>query len=237
MNVLIADDEKISLEMLEMLIDWEALGITLAGQVMNGPELFNKIQELRPEIVVTDIMMPGMTGLEIIAKTLEAGFSPYFIITSAYANFTYARTAMRLGVKDFLEKPIDREEINDALRKITVRYSSEPVNHSAISAVCRTVCDYIDQNFGQKVTLESAAKEVYVSPNYLSSLFKKELGIKFSDYLTDVRMKKAQDLLKGLEYSIEEISSMVGYRDQAYFCNVFQKKNGISPSEFRKRFG
>ncbi len=234
MKVILADDEKIALDMLEMLIEWERLGLTLVWRAENGSELLEKIQEPHPEIVVTDIMMPGMTGLEIIAKALEAGAAPYFVITSAYANFTYAQTAMRLGVRDFLEKPVDRDEINEALRKIVNRRPSERFNCAAVSAVCRTVRDYIDQNFGSKVTLESAAKEAYVSPNYLSSLFKKELGIKFSDYLTEVRMKKAKELLGELGYSIEEIATMVGYRDAAYFCNVFQKKYGVSPSEFRK---
>lgn len=235
MKAVLADDERIALKMVNKLIDWKGLDLTLVGWAENGPDLLELIREKKPDIVVTDIMMPGMTGLEIIAKALEEGMTPRFVITSAYANFTYAQTAMRLGVRDFLEKPVDSQELNQALKKIVKEMPVQDKTMSAVSAVIRTVKNYIDDHYAQKITLENVSNEAYVSPNYLSGLFKKEMGVNFSEYLTEVRINKAKVLLGDLKYSIEEISGMVGFKDSGYFCSVFRKKVGCSPTEFRKK--
>lgn len=237
MTVLLADDEAIALKMLQKLVKWEELGLTLEGTARSGDELLELMEKIRPDIVVTDIMMPGKTGLEIIRVAREKGLQAHFLITSAYADFSYAQTAIRLGVRDYLEKPIDGAELNSTLRKIVSELSGPAAGKEDVSAVVRSVKNYIESHYAEKITLESVAGEVFVSPNYLSGLFKKELGTGFSDYLTEVRLRKAKDLLADVKLSVEEVSLRSGYKDPRYFCSVFHRRTGMSPSEYRRSAG
>lgn len=247
MRVVLADDELIALKMLRKLIDWEGLKMKYCGYAQDGLALYQLIMEKRPDLVITDIMMPGMDGLKLIAKTQEAGLKIRFLITSAYANFSYAREAMRLGVKDFLEKPIDEEELNKALRRIkgdneekdrADNLSAEWMkseNEREISRSIQMAKEYIDRHYAERLTLEGVADQIYLSPNYLSSLFHREMDMSFVEYITDVRMRKAEKLLLDTRLTVADISRITGYRDAGYFCNVFQKKYGIVPTLWRKK--
>ena len=188
-----------------------------------------------------------MDGLKTITKIQATGLNIRFLIISAYANFSYAREAMRLGVKDFLEKPIDEDELNKALYRIA--YEEEKIENKEIekindnkkneekevSGIIQSAKKYIDEHFSEKLTLEEVAEYVYLSPNYLSSLFRREMNMNFVEYITDVRMRQAEKFLADARLSISDIARMTGYRDAGYFCNVFIRKYGMSPSLWRKR--
>ncbi|MDO4275617.1 MAG: helix-turn-helix domain-containing protein [Eubacteriales bacterium] len=234
MKTVIADDERMALLMLKKFTDWEGLGLTLAGEARDGQQLLSLIERERPDIVITDIKMPVFSGLEIIAKTLEMGLKPYFLITSAYTDFAFARQAMRLNVEDFLPKPVDKKELNDALRCIAEKIEKNGDNKDLVSGLVRNACQYIDMHFGEKLSLESISRHFYISPNYFSALFKKEMGVNFLEYLTNVRMSEAGKLLSDPKYSIAEIAEMTGYRDASHFGLNFSKKYGMTPSAWRR---
>lgn len=235
MKAVIADDEKMALVMLRKFTDWEGLGLALAGEARDGEELLALIEDIRPDIVVTDIKMPVFSGLEIIAKTLEMGLKPYFLITSAYTDFAYTRQAMRLGVEDFLPKPIEKRELNEALGRIAGKIEKNGENKNMVSGLVRNACLYMDSHYGEKLSLESISAHFYISPNYFSALFKKEMGVNFLEYLTDVRMREAGKLLANPRYSIAEIAEMTGYRDASHFGVNFSKKYGMTPSAWRRQ--
>lgn len=232
MKTVIADDEKMALFMLRKFTEWEALGLTLEGEAQDGTELLELIETTRPDIVITDIKMPGYSGLEIIGKVLEMGLKPYFLITSAYTDFEHARQAMRLGVEDFLPKPIEKKELNTALRRIIEKVGE---NQNPVSGLVRNACLYIEGHYGEKLSLESISGHFYISPNYFSALFKKEMGMNFVEYLTNIRMREAQKLLANPRYSIAEIAEMTGYRDVSHFSSNFARKYGMTPSAWRKK--
>lgn len=234
MKVILADDEALALTLLERVIDWKLLGLEIAGRAKNGEELLSLILSERPDIVITDIRMPGASGLEIIAKTLEAGLSTRFVIVSAYANFEYARKAIQLGAEDFLPKPVNRLELTKRLKLIINKLKTSDPQTESCRKLIRTAKEYIDLNYEKHLTLEMVAAEVYVSASYLSTLFKKETGVNFNQYLTDVRMKNAESLLKNRNYSVAQVAEMVGYRDVKHFSSVFQKYYHTSPAQYRK---
>lgn len=233
-NVLLADDEPLALTLLQCLIDWKRLGLNLVGCAHDGDELFDMLLEKRPEIVITDICMPGKTGLEIIAKALEMDMPTRFLIVSSYTNFAYAREAIQLGVEDFLPKPVNRAELSKALEKALEKLKQPKPQEESCRKLIQTACSFIDTHFDEHITLESVASHVYVSPAYLSTLFKKETGTNFSEYLTDVRMKNAKRLMEHPELTLAQIAEQVGYKDVRYFSTVFQKTYRVSPAQYRK---
>lgn len=125
LKVLIADDEEKICQLIEKLIDWQSLGMEIAGVANNGIEAFEKIGTLAPDVVVTDIRMPGYDGLDLVKKTRELGLGVEFVIISGYRHFEYAQTAIRFGVSDYLLKPIRKDELTETLRKIKERYEQK----------------------------------------------------------------------------------------------------------------
>ena len=233
-KVLLADDEPLALTLLQCLIDWKRFDLTLTGCAHDGDELFEMLLQHRPEIVITDICMPGKSGLEIIAKALELDMPTRFLIVSSYTNFAYAREALQLGVEDFLPKPVNRAELFQALDKTLEKLNQPRPQEESYHKLIQAARAYMDAHFDSHITLESVAAHIYVSPAYLSTLFRKETGVKFSEYLTDIRMKNAKRLLEHPEFTVAQIAEQVGYKDVRYFSEVFQKYYQVSPAQYRK---
>jgi len=121
-RVIIADDEPKVLLLIRSLIQWEELGLELVATANDGISALEMIAELHPDIVITDIRMPGYDGIELIEKAKELDPHIDFIIISGYRHFNYAQKAIRFGVEDYLLKPLKALEINQTLRKMTEKY-------------------------------------------------------------------------------------------------------------------
>ena len=114
-KVIIADDELHIRNLLKYLIHWEELGLTFAAEYDNGADVVGHVEREHIDIIITDIQMPGMDGLDMIRAVREADPDSRFIVISGYRDFAYAQTAVKLGVSDYILKPIDEEELNAAL--------------------------------------------------------------------------------------------------------------------------
>lgn len=125
MNVLLVDDEFFTIRMLQNLLDWEALGIQVSGYALNGQEAYEKVRENPPDIVITDIRMPVLDGLEFMKRVIRETDKVKFIIMSAYADVAYLREAMKLGCCDYIIKPIDEYELEDTLRRVIRKIQGE----------------------------------------------------------------------------------------------------------------
>ena len=124
-HVLVADDEDIIREGIKCLVDYEALGFSIIGEAANGDSAYEAILSLKPDVVLMDIRMPGMSGLEVIHKIKEQGFEGKIIIISSYSDFNYAQEAIRYGVQYYLTKPIDEDELEDILRTFKNDFDAE----------------------------------------------------------------------------------------------------------------
>lgn len=116
MKLLIADDEIDVREGIRCLLDWASLGFTICGEGKNGQDTLDQIRRLQPDVVLMDIRMPHLNGLEVVSHAKEEGFSGIFIIISGFSDFSFAQEAMRFGVTCYLTKPIDEEELEKALQ-------------------------------------------------------------------------------------------------------------------------
>ena len=131
-TVLIADDEKNIREGIKCIIDWEALGFTVCGEAANGEEALKQINEMHPGLVLLDIKMPKLSGLEVVENAREQGYNGKFIILSGFSDFKFAQTAIRLGVDNYITKPIDEDELAEAVKRIgeQIRSDKESVSHN-----------------------------------------------------------------------------------------------------------
>ena len=245
-SIVIIDDETVVVEAIEAMVQRAGLDYRIIGTATDGVEGLRVVMDKRPDVVITDIRMPGIDGLSLIERTIEELPMSVFIVISGYREFEYAQKALKLGVMDFIEKPIDyqsvvtalirAEEVLDLHRKVhrvrhvdAVRQQEHTeVQNSAVGEVLR----YIHTNYAKDLGLEELSELVDMTPAYLSDLFKRNTGTSYVKYLTAVRMNNAcRMLLQGERTST--VAEKVGYRDYNYFCKVFKKNMGVTPSEYR----
>lgn len=226
-RAIIVDDEESSGEIIKYLIKQSHLPIEVIGQAASGDEAIEMINKLKPDIVYLDIEMPVYNGIEVMEK-INSSYtgSINFIVITAYSYFEYAQSSLRLGAKDILLKPIEPKQfIKTMERAMGYNYTDNQIFND--------ILEYINQNYDAEMELNKCAKEFHMSPNHISRMFKKYLGKNFIAYLNELRIKKAQGLLRDTELSIKEIAYKVGYNNLNYFYKNFKKITGITPKMFR----
>ena len=119
MKVLLVDDEIFTIRMLQNVIHWKEMALEVSGYAGSGEEAYEKVVKERPDIVISDIRMHGMSGIELLKKIHMYDAGIRVILMSAYADFSYAREALKAGCSDYILKPIDEVEMEHALRKVT----------------------------------------------------------------------------------------------------------------------
>ncbi len=229
---------------LTSLIDWSSYGCEIIGLAHNGKTGFETAMYSMPHLIVTDIRMPLMDGLEMITKLRENKHPARFIILSGFSEFEYARRAMQLGINHYVLKPVEEAELKTSVAEIaglvlsSYRGPEESVAElpkSAPTELIDQINAYIENHFAESITLLSLSEQFYLNPNYLSQLFKKKNRETFSQFLTRVRMEKAKQMLTVSDAKIHQICKETGYSDARYFRELFEKHTGQSPGEYRRR--
>ncbi|MBW7455248.1 response regulator, partial [Paenibacillus sepulcri] len=133
LNVLLADDEPYIIRGLAKLIDWESLGFTIIGEAYNGKELLSSIERSLPSLVIADISMPGMTGIDVLKEIQSRGLPTKVIFVSAYQEFSYAKDAVSYGAVDYLVKPVDRAKLEEVVMRTAALIRESTVQVTAQS--------------------------------------------------------------------------------------------------------
>ncbi|WP_167859629.1 response regulator transcription factor [Paenibacillus cymbidii] len=243
-TIVIAEDQPNFRTGLCSIIERHMPGWTVAGEADNGEDAWAHIQTFNPEIVLLDIHMPGMSGIEVAERIHVNKLDTIIIIITGYQDFHYAQAALRFGAFDFLLKPCSEEEIMTALRKALDKICEKPVAQpSPVSRerlpmdgygqVVDKIIRYIDEHYMDDCSVSAIAAHVFLNPSYVSTLFKKKCGESLTSYMTKVRMEKAMFLLTHTDMKIAEISRATGFDEPTYFTNVFKKFAAMAPSEYR----
>lgn len=246
MNIIIVDDEPKIRKGLGRLLGLHE-GWVVSGVFEEAQSALSFLYENEVDVVITDIQMPGMQGLDMVHKIREVNREIPVIIISGYSRFDYAQRAIELGVRKYITKPTSPEEITQTLEQIeqelsvhteTLRASVAPPEGTAPvqNLLILRAIEYIEQHYATKFSLKDAASALYISPNYLSELFKKTTGQNFSDYLNDVRMEHSRVYLADVTRKIGDVSELVGFSDARYFSSAFRKKYGMTPLDYRNKF-
>jgi YesN/AraC family two-component response regulator len=224
MNILLVDDEPIELEQLEYLIqkkfsNWKffkAQDASQALQIIKQHDIF---------LAFLDIQLPGKSGLDL-AMELSVKNDIDIIMVTAYQNFKYIQTSLRLGVIDYITKPVIEEE----LLSVLARYE----RISSYSEQIVKALQIIQKEYSEKLTLNYLASKIHINSAYLSRKFHEEVGMGFSEYLNEFRLKQAQKMLiESPDLSISAISEKCGFNSQHYFSQIFRKMTGQSPRDYR----
>lgn len=360
-NVVIIDDEHWTREVIKSLVDWDALGLIVVGESSDGAFGLELIEKFKPEIIITDVAMPNMNGLDLVGSLRKIGNTAEILIVSGYDDFEYIHRAMKLDVSDYLLKPIKPDELNEQLRSCIKKidekqkhmeayveisatgfldapwsgafqalkskahdhlYSCEidamilvfsemdrllsdhaeaaysksamiyiyfslveqlqqfinekgfrisdlyggaeaqfVFNHDSTTQqmllfICNQYCKvakevqyliknrnrldvslikrYLEEHYTESLSLEQTANRFFVSKEYLSKVFKSEVGIGFSEFVTQLRMEKAKHLILEQKVPIKEIGYMVGYLEQPHFYKKFKGYFGMTPGEMKQ---
>jgi len=253
LKLIIADDEKIIRESLAECINWEELGVHVSACCANGLEVLEACHDELPDIVLTDIQMPGLSGLELIEHLQMLDSDLEIIIISGFREFEFAQKAMSLGVRRYLLKPIEEAQllaaVMDAKKTLEKRTPAllqrdlpkgvdrdgdkEQVRKE--NELIRTVKDYVEANLSDsELSLKQiASQHVYSNADYLSRLFVKTTGEKFSHYLNRTRIETAKQLLAQDVGKVYMVAEQVGCgHNPRYFSQIFRKYAGMTPSAF-----
>jgi len=235
LNLLLVDDDRVSIDILAEYIKPHLTQIDEIFCAYNGQDAFDIIISVKPNIIVTDIKMPDVSGIDL-AKKIRAveAYEPIIIFISGYSDFNYARDALKLNVTDYILKPIDQEELITKINAIS-NQNAKPKN-LADEDIIETVKKYISLHLDESLTLIAIADHFHYNPSYLGRLIKKNIGSSFSNYVLKLRVLKAESLLINTTKPIKQISLEVGFRDPEHFTKRFKKIVGVTPSSFRKNY-
>ena len=245
LRVLVVEDEEMIRKGIVLAVDWAALDCVIVGEAANGEEGLEAVERLHPSLIITDLKMPKMDGLEMVSHLRESGNSVFVIILTAYDSFVYAQSAIRLGAVDFLLKPFHDGDLEKAVLTLQGRLKAQSERTNAASGVpgvkkggknryVLEAMDYIGQNYADSnLSVGQIAAQLDLSEGHLSHLFKKETDYTIGNYLTRYRIHKAMELLRQGRLKVYEVAEAVGYRDIAYFSATFKKVAGMSPSEYQ----
>lgn len=239
-SILIADDERWVLLGIRRLVEKTGLPFQVAGLAENGIDALELLMECHPDVLITDIRMPGMDGLELMKEIRKKKLDTKVVLVSGYAEFDYAQKAIRMGAVDYLLKPVEAETFAKVLENLEKMLDErggkqeeqpeEILNPSALE----NIVEEIQSRYNENITLTGFSEKHNISAGHLSNLLKERLGMSFSEYITAKRVQKAKELLADERLSVEKVANEVGYKDYFYFTKVFKKAVGISPSKYRK---
>ena len=235
MNLLIADDENLELKVLEKTIKKHFVDELEIFASSNGRKASQICDEVKPDIALLDIEMPGMNGIEL-AKCIKEKYADCIIIfITAYDRFEYAIEAIHIKAFDYLLKPWKEERlcelINTAIENVRSMQKTDSIVHSQKDVIK----DYIDRNYKKDISAKDVAGILGYSDVYFSKVFKQLFDDNFINYLTKIRIDRAKLLLKDVSFNIKEVGKSVGYADSNYFTKVFKRSVGMSPSEYRSK--
>lgn len=243
LKVLLVEDENLIRRGLQFQMDWTGVGCVVAGDAATGKEGLEQIRALRPDIVITDIRMPDMDGLEMLAAgRRECEFES--IIITGYSEFEYAKQAIHLGVSEYLLKPVDLNELKACLQQIARRRQegktmdtpqielAPDLDPAAMgNKYASAMLQYIQEHYAERISLTDLSQELNISCTHLNAKFKAETGYTFHDFLNYYRISKAVELQKRGTYKMYEIAELVGFSDYKYFNKVYKRYVGYAPNK------
>ena len=250
-KILVVEDDVLDRKKLLTATNYSKLDCFIMAVAENGQEGMEKIQALKPDIVMCDIHMPLLDGIEMLEKTKEYEYGS--IIISESESFFTAQKALQAGASDYLLKPIDQKQLEKALHraidkrklrlyyerlaqeKIRIENRCQPIEFSTRDFLVEEMIHYIHDHYMHKIILKDVSWELNYSETLLNRRFRKATSMTFCDYLNCYRITKAIEMMKEGSHYIYDIAMLCGFSEYKYFAVVFKKYTGCSLKEYRKQ--
>jgi len=257
-SVVVVEDEKVLRNGLILTTPWMDYGCKIIGEAENGISGEELILKLKPDIVITDVMMPGLNGIDMI-RNLQNRINAEYVILSGYADFDFAQTAIKLGVKRYLLKPLEDSKLKDTMLDLVleVKKKKESLHQQDLyrqnldhdlffqEYIAKHNSDYrekyleealrlISEHYSEAIAVKDVAEFLEMSESSFVKMFKNKTGYTFLKYLTLYRIKNSVKFLADKRLRVCEVANMVGYADCRYFGDVFKKYLGMTPLEYRR---
>jgi len=247
-KVLVVDDETFVRRGIVMETDWKAMDCAVIAEASNGIEALDAVHKFSPDLIISDIRMPKMDGIDFLKALRAEGNNVPLIFLTAYSEFEYAKQALKYFAFDYLLKPFEDGELEEAVKRAKAEIEGsraqdkENLEKSVLdteggtdkSRYIREALTYIAEHYADPdICIGDVASHIGVSEGHLSHLFKKETEYTISAYITRYRMRAAMKLLSDCRNRVSEVAEKVGYRDIAYFSSTFKKIVGENPSEYQ----
>ncbi len=261
MKLLLVDDEVITIRGILKGVDWEQAVFEKVLTATSAAEAKELLLAERPEIMLCDIEMPGESGLKLLEWVREQKLRTECIFLTCHEEFDFARRAVKLKGMDYLLKPIPYDELTDILIKASETVREQDQEHRyreygkqqltdlkeqmrsvtedipEARRTVETVKKYIWEHFEEEPSVETLAKQVYISADYLYRIFKKYENMTPVEYMTNAKMLYASEILKQPGISISHAAVLSGYSNYCYFTKVFKKYHGMTPSQYKRAHG
>lgn len=251
-SILIVEDEEIIRTNISRTIDWQSIGCFVCSECDSGEMALEEIARLKPDIVIADINLPGMSGIDMLEKA-RTQYMFQAIIVSGYSQFDYAKRAIGLSVVDYILKPIDEDVLVEAVKKATERieqqrkltnldldfakgFTLDCLVASTRDPYLKKVFAAIAERYSEQISLESICSEIGLSNGYMSRKLKSEVGLSFLEILQRHRIEVAMRMIEA-DNSIKyyEIAEKVGFTSYKRFSVVFREVCGYTPTDISRK--
>lgn len=265
-TILVADDERWIRKGIVRMIDQEKHQISEVYEAASVQEAMEIYKQKRPDIVLTDICFPNKSGCDLVEYIYKDDPDVRVVLVSAYSEFSYAQHALRYHASNYLLKPVSKEKLNQTIRECceerevlrrgrsrnksgfserseqdskNLQEDKKKEELNASEEIVNQVIRELDRDCAQRISLPQLAETYHISETYLSHVFKKQTGKSLMNYIAQIRIEKASQLIamsnSGNSGKFYVIAQQVGYEDYSYFVRVFKKVTGMSPREFHKQ--
>jgi two-component system response regulator YesN len=251
MKILIAEDEENIADGIACILKNHQTVTINVAITLDGQEALNKARCFHPDLVITDIRMQLLNGLDLVKTLKQENICNKFIILSGYDKFTYAQTALRCGVLDYLLKPVDKQRLLELVDQVyqnlpnsyaestnrklpNIPFFNLELEVDTYPRSLKKVIDYVIKNYMKDISLQTISDELLLHTSYISSLINKHAGISFTYLLDYIRIKKAAELLLyEPDISVAEVSYLVGYNNERRLYHAFKKYLNCTPGDFK----
>lgn len=240
-TLLIVDDEKDIREGLARYFPWESVGFTVEGTYESGQAALERVAEGGVDVILSDIEMPGLSGLQLAEEIYRCAPGVKVVLLSAFRKFEYAQKALEYRVVKYITKPTVHSEIQEVFSQLKRELDDErgmdaqqrePQTDSYQQGLLKQIQDEINRDL-RGANLVSVAEALGRSPSFVSRMCVEIAGRTFTELLTQARMETARQLLNQVEYHVYDVSETVGYTNAKNFTRAYKKYWGYTPRALR----
>ena len=228
--LIVDDDDVLRSELRDFFGDEQVLEAESGEGALN---ILRRVNDIG--VVLLDVMMEGISGLDVLTAIKKNNPDLIVIIVTGSNSKDTAIEALKGHADDYIEKPIDAKKLRNIVDRFLEGECLSELNIHGIKSKIQRVKLLVEKNCYKKIRLNDVALEVSLSPKYLSRLFKKHVGIDFSDYRLKIQMDKAKGFLVKFDYNVNQVAEKLGYENSESFSRQFKKIVHFTPTAYRSK--